>query len=1158
MNFKRMLIVVFALAVAFSLGATQLAAQTQVTGGVSGVVTDPTGAIVPDAKVNLKDNVRGSSRDTKTSKAGTYEFALLDPSNYTITVNATGFAPASRTLDVSLGSPTVVNIGLVITSGGTTVTVTESAPLTQTENGDVGASISKQQVQNVPNPGNDLSAIAQLAPGVVVNTQGGFGNVEAFGLPATSNLFTVNGMDDNDPFLNLNNSGATNLLLGQNEVQEADVVTNGYGGQFGTFSGIQVNYITRSGGNAFHGNANYFWNGRAMNANDWFSNQNGQRRPFTNANQWGAGIGGPIKKDKMFFFFNTEGLRVLIPVPTSAFIPTNEFEVATMRQLTADVSNPNSLVTAATLPFYCQSITITSSIGNFTCPAAIPGSGAGIFNLYNQTVGRDNSLVESGGGCASNTIASFTGACALQFRVVPINFAPEKQVAGRYDWNINSNDRMFVRMQYDQGIQPTATDAINPLFNATSNQPEYQGQLVETHSFGASTTNQLLISATWYSAIFTNNNINKTLAAFPGTLIDGSFSLLGGIDFALPQGRNVTQFQITDDVSKVRGNHTFRFGFKLHRNYVSDHDLATLSSPEIIPFTEDAFMNGGVGTDPNNDTTELVQRFTNNNNVPITLYEVAGYIEDGWKIKSNLTITPSLRVEHASNPICRTGCFGTFFGGPFDQISHDPNQPYNQAIQTGRLVALSGYQNLQWSPRLSFAWSPFGSTATGMLRSNFVVRGGAGIFYDIFPGAIADNAAGNSPLRNTFRVFSDNIAPTEPSNLFADAAASNVAFLSVFQSGGTVADLLAGGFSRPAFLTTDRLVQAPQFQKWNLEIQKGVGVNTSFSVGYYGNHGIHIPIFDNGLNAFGGRNNSFGVPFGVGQLPPTVTDNRFAGVTQVKSMGVSNYNGMVVSVRHNITSGWGQGVLMFNYTYSHAFDTVSNGGFFGFSSNSVSIQNPFNSLNNYGPADYDVRHDMNANYVWQLPVRKALMGHGTSWLVDGWQVSGAVFYRTGLPFSVVDTHRSYSSHNLFGPLYPNPSSGGANVSCNTETAASQTGAGIPCAFTNDFSAVAPGSETGFGNKGLRNLFRGPSYFDTDMTVMKKTKIPGWERGQIGLGLQFFNLFNHPNFTLPDSNLASPTFGQIQGVVSPPTSILGSFLGGDASPRLIQIKATFEF
>src|SRR5207249_4806635 len=195
-----------------------------------------------------------------------------------------------------------------------------------------------EQVQLVPNPGNDLSYIVQSSPGAVMNTQAGYGNSATFGLPATSNLFTVNGMNENDPFLNLNNSGATNLLLGQNDVQEVSVVNNGYSTQYGGLAGANVNYVTKSGTNRFHGGVNYFWNGRVLNANSWFHKQSQlsqtpaqpNKQPFDNANQWSASLGGPIVKDKTFFFVDYEGLRVLLPTSTAVNVPSPEFEAATL------------------------------------------------------------------------------------------------------------------------------------------------------------------------------------------------------------------------------------------------------------------------------------------------------------------------------------------------------------------------------------------------------------------------------------------------------------------------------------------------------------------------------------------------------------------------------------------------------------------------------------------------------------------------------------------------------------------------------------------------------------------------------------------------------------------------------------------------------------
>jgi hypothetical protein len=1192
MNWKRSLGIALTLVIALSVGSLRLAAQTTTTGDVAGVVTDPSNAVVPDAKVSIKDNTKNTVQETKTNKDGAYHFYLLSPDPYTVAVTAPGFETTTRQVNVALGQIGTVDIRLTLGASTQTVTVTEAAPIIQTENGDTSTTVSAQQVSNVPNPGNDLSAIAQLAPGVVTSPVGGpGGNLEAFGLPGVSNLFTINGMDDNDAFLNVNNSGSSNQLLGTNEIQEADVVTNGYSSSYGTLAGININYITKSGGNDFHGNAVYFWNGRAMNANDWFNNDNGLPRAFDNANQWAASIGGPIKKDKLFFFLNTEGLRVLIPVPSTIFVPTTAFE-------TAVVNNLTNLGDLASIPYYCQNLA-------GICPGATAlnaKDGAGIFNLFNGAKNQTNAQnnlpaganqivngavthnIVTGNGCHNAVLPGFftdtpssgaplpgsvasPGPCALSIREVPVNFAPEKQVAGRVDWNVGQNDRAYLRMQYDQGVQPTFTDPVNSIFNANSIQPEYQGQLNETHIFGPTLSNQFLVAATWYQAIFQQSNVAGSLAAFPTTLALGDNSLGGpaacgvGVacdNFIWPQGRNVTQFQLGDDVSKAIGNHTLKFGAKYHKNYVSDHDFGLFKGGLEVPFSLADFTNGGDPNGPGAVGGELVQSFPISLNQPVRLYEVAGYIQDEWRVKSNLTITPALRLEHASNPTCVTDCFAQL-GVPFGNIG--TVRPYNQLIQINRRQALFGYQNLQWEPRVSFAWQPFGS-ATGRLKSDFVIRGGAGIFYDIFPGAIADNLSQNAPLFDAFTILSANsgapgatcpgfLSPNQSagSNLFDCSSGAQTGFLNAFNSGASATT------SKPNITFTQPHTQAPQYQKWSLEIQKGFGPNNSINIGYYGNHGIHIPVFDPSVNAFG-----------FGSLPAAPATTQFGEVQAVLSGGISNYNGLVASYLHRF-SGWaGSGVFHLNYTYSHAFDDISNGGFATFTSRSLLFpQNPFNLGSMYGPADYDVRHQVNGNYVWELPIRKALMGHGWAPLVDGWQVSGAIFYHTGLPFTVTDGAESVglNGKNYFASIIPNIINA-VPTNCSSETIAGATAKttcfGPALTAPTNFGNGAGGatSETGFGVQGLRNKFRGPGYFDTDFSFMKNTKIPGWERGSLGIGLQFFNVLNHPNFSLPIADISNGQFGTIQSAVSPPTSILGSFLGGDASPRLIQVKASLTF
>jgi hypothetical protein len=1178
MNCKKWFFMSLALLLAAVLIAPQLPAQTQTTGDLAGVVTDPSNAVVPNAKVVLKDTARGNLQDTKTNNEGSYRFYLLQPGHYTVTVSAGGFQSSQASVDVSLGQIMTANVQLSIGAATQTVVVTEQVPLTETENGNVSTTVGEQMVQNMPNPGNDITFTAQIAPGSVMNTGGGgLGNFSSFGTGASSNLFTINGMDDNDPFLNLNNSGATNLTLGNNEVQEVSVISNAYSGQYGGLSGAQVSYVTKSGSNDWHGKSDYYWNGRALNANDWFNNATGTPRSFVNANQWGADIGGPIIKNKVFGYFNTEGLYLVVPTSGLTNVPSSQFEAATLANIQSQfgVGSPSDL-------FYQQ-----------------------IFNLYNGAPGSSRATDSlPGGGCDNSVIAmnatqkargsstffrdpafptgvtdpnGGTSPCALQFSSTIGNLTHDWIVAGRVDWNIGANDRMFTRIQKEHGLQASFTDPINPVFNFQSDQPEYQGQYQWTHLFSTSMVNQFIGSGQWYSAAFDNPNRAAALAAFPTNLImaNGQFALLGGEDFVIPQGRNVTQAQMSDDVSKTLGNHTIKFGLKYRRNDVTDFDLNPFSVGELVPVTLDALFQGGVDTknpltnfDGTPNLSELVQSFTNSKEFPVAEYNIGGYVEDDWKVKSNLMLTLALRLEHQSNPVCTTLCFAST-AVQFDQLDHDPSIPYNQVIDTGRKQALPFLTTVNIEPRFGFAYSPkiFGI-------KNTVIRGGAGIFYDAFPANVADNFAQNSPVFNQFTVAGNNLTPGQtcggtPCNLFNDASSSNAAFLQGFSNGETVGQIEESvpAFAPPQIAIAANRPKTPQYQKWSLDVQHTFGSNMSLDVQYVGNHGIHEFNFNAAANAFCAPNpnnpNCPDAPF-TG-LPTAPTDPRFGVVNTISSIGVSNYNGLATSFTKRFSSG----LIQFNYTYSHALDMGSNGGVpgvafesvnFGATNNSiVQPEDPFNPrLFNYGNADYDVTHYVSGSYVWTLPIRRALLGHGWAPAVNGWVVSGTLFARTGLPFTLVDGSASASLANSnYGPgsfVFGNQiANGPEHVNCATEFPTQPVPNENICFNT---ALYAP-STTGFGNV-TRNQLRGPNYFNTDFTVMKTTKIPGWERGEIGIGFQFFNVLNHPNFQAPVGDLGSPQFGQIIKTVSAPTTPYGSGLGADASPRLIQLKMQFSF
>src|SRR5579863_8446240 len=525
----------------------------------------------------------------------------------------------------------------------------------------------------------------------------------------------------------LNMSGALNMLLGQNEVQEATVVSNGYSGQFGSVAGANVNYISKSGGNAFHGNAAYGWNGRILNANDWFNNANGVKRPFDNVNQWAGSLGGPIQRDKLFFFFNTEGIRLLLPPPPFPIqLPSPQLQAATLANVDARFGS-----NSASDRFYRQ-----------------------IFNLYNAAPGASGAL-PGGFGNDSLGCGGFVGPnglgtsvpCAVHFATTRDSPTDESLISGRVDWNLRSRDRMFLLVQYDHGHQASYTDPISPLFDFGSEQPWWQGQLSETHTFGADTANQFLVAGWYFSAISKPRNVAQTLNAFPTDLSWGNSGLgfpnLGGIE---PGGTNVTHYQLTDDLIKTRGNHKMSLGANLLVEDWTDHPYSYNAIGRLTPLTLDAFFQGGIdpgvlaGTDPNPDFTALNQSFASAASARLHFAAFGLYGQDEWHARPGLSLALALRGEHQANPTCQSRCFARLVA-PFDSVSHDPNIPYNRVIATGQKAAFERLDKVLWMPRFSFAWQPLG------VSHHTVVRGGIGLFYDLVPSGIATLFTINPPLR---------------------------------------------------------------------------------------------------------------------------------------------------------------------------------------------------------------------------------------------------------------------------------------------------------------------------------------------------------------------------------------------------------------------------
>jgi hypothetical protein len=1146
MKWKGLLVVT--LAALMLLLPSIVTAQSSVTGAIGGAVTDASGAIVVGASATLKSNDTGAVLTTTTGSNGTYQFTLLKPGAYTLTVSRSGFKQTVQSVNVLLGQTSLANVELAVGTSNETITVTEQGALLQTENANIATTIETAQIENLPNPGGDLTAIAFTAPGVTMNSTGGYGNFEAFGLPGTANLFTVNGNDYNDPFLNLNNSGASNLLLGSNEIQEVAVVSNAYTGQYGRQAGAQIDYATKSGGNAFHGDAVYYFNSGGLNATDYF---NGYSHEV--ANQWAASIGGPIKKDKLFFFVNTEGIRYTLAAGSGAVgYPTPEFQSYVLSQVALQP-------TAATaLPFYQNIFNLYQGSAGYA--SAISAAGVQAANAQGSSCG---SL--TGKGITSQGI---TDACVGQSFASSPNGNKEWLLSGRVDYNYDDNNKIYGRVKFDRGTQPTYTDPINAAFNEHSIQPQDEGQLNYTHLFSPTVVNNFVGSVLWYSALFNSPNLPAAIAQFPGlfSLNDVGLYPIGqgsGDDpgFSIfPQGRNVTQWQLVDDLSISRGAHTFKMGINFRRDDVSDYTASEGLLPAIsvsaADFAIDAFGAPGSGD-------SVGQQFATSTRQPLAFYSFGLYFQDEYRVNSKLKLTMALRADRNSGGACQSDCGAAPFGA-FNDISHDPNAPFNQITNAGTHSILPSVEKVVFQPRLGVAWTPHGE--------NTVIRAGVGLFSDLYPGTILDRFTTNFPEVTTYAFNAPaNFAFPDPGSATNGVAACNTGFQSVYTGGGTLADFNTENPNcvgqLPGYNSVGKLLN-PKYLEWNVEVQHTFGAATVLSVNYVGNKGYDDLIQNPYLNSNNAAN--------FGGLPAVAPDLRVANVTEIQNTGTNNYNGVTVSLQKSFSHGF---LGRINYTYSHELDDTSNGGilpYFG----SGSLLNQINPTNlrslNYGDGDYDLRHSLTANYVYTMPF------HSEKRLIDlalgGWIVSGTVLYHTGFPFSPVDNLTENglngAGNNLGGVTVLAQPLDGVVVSRNC------TSPSTPCFSAAQFQgqpnpAITTGSNAngpcaplaatpnvcnnpgpfGFGTL-PRNSFRGPGYVNSDFSLRKNFRVT--ERLGLQLGVNAYNVFNHPNFSSPVTSITSPSFGAITSTVSAATTPYGAFVGSLADARILNLVAKFTF
>jgi Carboxypeptidase regulatory-like domain len=1154
-----------ALAALLGVGnATHVCAQSGTSSALAGTVTDSSGAVVARARVTAVNVDTEASRTSQSDAAGRFLFSQLNPGTYRVTVEAPGFAvQTSQPTAVAVGRTVTLSFSLQVSSSSQSVEVRAEQGLLSLDNPNTTTTLEEKTIKSIPNPGQDLTYVAQFAQGALMNTAGssndakaagGYGNVEFNGLPATSNGYILDGYDTNDPWLGLNIGLSTNLVIGLDAIQEATVNTNSFAVDQGRYGASQVNYFTKSGTNGFHGDLYEIWNGSVLNGENYFLHANDTpgniaKKPRSTVNEFGVSVGGPIRTNKVFFFGHYEGIRIALPLVSQAVVPSPAYQQYVLGELPTGGVDPITGTVLppqpAEVPFYRSMFalyrnTSGTPIPVSTCPldasgALIPASpGGGLLD---------------GSGCANQRQESLN------------NSDSENLVVVKIDHTINAANTVWYRFQQDTGLQAAYTDPINPIFNAYSPQPQRTLVIGYTHIFSPALVNQFNPGASWYSSIFEPNNYAHVLDTFPIVLAAGTanapFTTVGGNNNTYPQGRKVTQWQINDNLVWTRAKHTFKFGINTRRIDVSNYDLGEGTVPAVTYNDLAEFTYGAAYTATQSFPISLKERVTAGN---LDLYAM-----DTYKPTPKLTLTGGLRITWNTNPVNQQGLFARP-AGSFLDMTHDINQPLNQVILTGVRTNFPGTPLFVYQPRASAAYQLAPRTALHL---------GFGVFDDIIPAQIADLASVNPPYSPVFvgglggQVGGIALAPGVPGSAVDAASAANQSFQSAFHSGGSPCTGIAPGAPTcPLAVSLNTFptgtLKVPYYYQYNLGIEQQVGPRGAVRVDYVGTRGVHEP-YQVQLNGYQNVCQGCFAPYPY-QQP---LDPRFGSVNEFRTDANSTYAGLQTTVTEQL----GGLTLRGNYTFSHCLDEVSNGGLLPFSSQGILSPLPGELSRQYGDCDYDVRHNLSAFGLYQIPFHShhpALQR-----ILGGWSFSETAILHSGLPFTVLS--QPYTANNLgvfqaSGPQFARRIPG---VPLYSKAAyAGVTVAGTkqwlnPAAFA---SVVDPttGACTGgdsiancqFGDTG-RNTVRGPHFTDSDMYVTKRFSIK--EGVSLRLDAQFFNAFNHPNFALPSSVeagvpgvLIPAKFGTLQSTISPPTGLLGVGLGGDSSPRMIAFQGRIEF
>ena len=1089
---------------AATLGAVSPAQTTQ--GGIVGDVRDEKGASIVGAKISVTTPATGLTRDATTADNGIFRVLALPTGMYDIRAESPGFATTTVTgIEVGIDQIRTLDLVLRVSAKAETITVEANANLTQTESSKLGEIIDNRKVEDLPLNGRDFAQLARLNPGVAVSgggggQQGGEGNVSGFssnGQRSTSNNFLVDGVDNNNYF-----AGEAAQLPSVDSIQEFEVQTNTFAAEYGRNSGSVVNLVTKSGTNQLHGSAYEFFRNDVLDARNFF---NKERFPKSGLrlNQFGGTLGGPILKNKTFFFLNYEGFRRRAGITRITNVPTLDERAGNFQDASGNpVTVPVNSVSAQIFDQLFPPPNLNDPQGNFI---ASPEQRDGT----DQFLVKVDQLLRS----SDNLSARYSRTRADIF----FPFTPGQSGTNIPGYGLNDNGaNHLVALSYTRVLTPRTLNEARFGFTRSNIQLATEtGPQAATFGFN-----------TGWPAGSPLGLGNIPQLAFSGGFVSGSAAVTnlgGGID--QPNRTAISTFQWLDNLSHTTARHAFKAGGDIRYTQLNRlYDLAFSgqilfsgsNNPEGIPNALIDFAEG---------RSSGALQFVGDSHRNFRTTSFGFFGEDSFKLRKNLTLNYGLRYE--LNTVLREahGRLSTFRPQNFTTFLNpsDPTIQNNLAALRASGVVLQSDVDAIYdpdhnnaAPRIGLAWDIFSDGKT-------VLRAGYGVFYETIIGNIPGNVMLNPPfLPDFFNPF-----PGWP-NAFAPS-----------------------GF--PVLTITQQKLRTPYAQHYNFLLQRELPARTLLEIGYVGTSGTKLPRFRQMNQAFitqqqidqltpdvVTRMEIMGIPPPDAQflaqniaLIPSVARTPFFGYAQLfqaENTISSHYNSLQAKLDKRFSHGLS---FLMAYTWSKSIDGASV--FFGSGANATTIfpQDNYNLRAERGNSDFDIRHRLSWSFLYQVPNLQKL----PKVVGDGWQLGGILSLQTGQPFSVL-TGQDNSSTGL-GNDRPNLI-GDPNAGPHT----------VDKWFTT--AAFTPNAPLTFGDAG-RNIVVGPGFHNFDFSVLKNTRVG--ERINVQFRAEFFNITNHPNFALPANILAAPNFGTLFQTPDAAQNNVGLGSGG---PRLIQFGLKLSF